>query len=138
MWRDLTETDLAGTLSEKEIAAYRQSAAGAEGGDPIAALLTRTARLVRSYIRAGGRVSLPSDDASIPEAMVSPACDYAAFDVLKRMPVAVGEDRRRAREQAISLFERLAEGRVVPESPDGEDSASERRASFLPRRRLLD
>ena len=125
MWRTLTEADLTATLSAKEVAVYRASATAASSGDvdPVADLLARTAQMVRSYVRAGGRVALSPEGETIPEGLISPACDYAAFDVLKRMPVAVGEDRRRAREQAIELFDRVAAGKVTPESEDGEGSA---------------
>lgn len=124
MWRALTEADLLATLSATEISTYRQSARGADASvDPVADLLSRTAQMVRGYVRAGGRVAVAPGGATIPEGLVSPACDYAAYDVLKRLPVAVGEDRRRAREQAIELFERVAAGKVTPESEDGEGSA---------------
>ena len=139
MWRELTEADLISTLSEKEVEAYRKSADGAaDGGDPVSALLSRTARLVRSYLRAGGRTTLSADGEQIPEGFVSPACDYAAYDVLKRMPVAVGEDRRRARDQAVALFEQAAAGRIVPESADADDAAAQPRPNYMRRRRLLD
>lgn len=139
MWRTLTEADLTATLSAKEVAAYRASAAAASTGavDPVADLLERTAQMVRSYVRAGGRVALSPEGETIPEGLISPACDYAAYDVLKRLPVAVGEDRRRARDQAIALFGAVANGSVVPESDTGEgtNGSSPR---YTRRRMLLD
>ena len=115
-WRRLTKADLAGTLSQKEIDVYRQSAPA--GSDPVAGLLSRTAEMVRGYCRAGRSVRVPADDGLVPESLVSAACDYAAFDVLKRFPTPVGEDRRRARDQALELFKAVAAGNVIPESAD--------------------
>lgn len=139
MWRALTEADLVATLSAKEVAAFRESAGAASSGalDPVADLLARTAQMVRSYIRAGGRITLSPEGGRVPEGLISPACDYAAFDVLKRMPVAIGEDRRRAREQAIAIFEQVASGRVIPESEAGEGAvnASPR---YIRKRKILD
>ena len=139
MWRTLTEADLTATLSAKEVAVYRASATAASSGDvdPVADLLARTAQMVRSYVRAGGRVALSPEGETIPEGLISPACDYAAFDVLKRMPVAVGEDRRRARDQAIALFDHVASGRIVPESDSGEGSTGSS-PRYIRKRMLLD
>lgn len=134
MWREITEADVVSTLSRKEVDAYQKSTD--EGTVPIEELCRRTAQMVRSYIRAGARVNVSADGETIPEGLISPACDYLAFDILKRMPVPVGEDRRRAREQAIALFDELAAGKVVPESVD---AAEVRRSpSYARRRRILD
>lgn len=138
MWRSLAESDLIATLSAKEVAAFRASAAASGGDvDPVADLLSRTVQMVRAYIRAGGRVALSPDGTTMPEGLISPACDYAAYDVLKRLPVAVGEDRRRARDQAIALFGAVANGTVVPESDTGEgtNGSSPR---YTRRRMILD
>lgn len=115
-WRRPTESDLAATLSQKEIETFRQSS-GLEGGDPVADLLLRTAETVRSFCRSCPGLRL-GPAGTLPEALVSPAMDYAAYDVLKRLPVKVGDDRRRAREDALALFEKVAAGRVKPESAD--------------------
>ena len=134
MWRSITEADVVSTLSRKEVDAFRQSVD--EGGTLLDDLCRRTAQMVRAYIRAGARVSVSADGDTIPEGLISPACDYLVFDLLKRMPVPVGEDRRRAREQAIALFDDLAAGKVIPESVD---AAEVRRSpSYARRRRILD
>lgn len=124
MWRTLTFDDIAATLSSRELEAFRQSSP-IGGDDPVDALLSRTAGLVRSYIRANGHVGLSRVPASLPESLISPACDYAAFDILKRMPVPISEDRRRAREQAIALFEKIARREVTPEPDHPDDGAGQ-------------
>lgn len=120
-WRKPTKADLAGTLSQKEIDLYRQSAAPSGGrGDPVADLLERTAEMVRGYCRANRSLRVSSVAGTIPESLVSPAMDYAAFDVLKRFPTPVSEPRQKARDAAVALFERVADGDFTPEDAEGE------------------
>ena len=61
---------------------------------------------------------------TLPESLVSPAMDYAAADVLKRMNVPLNEDRRKARERAEELFRDVAAGKYTPESDGADDAAS--------------
>ena len=118
-WRRPDEDDLAATLSQREIDAYRQSASPG-GSDPVARLLSRTAALVRGYVATNGKVARMGPPGTLPESLVSPAMDYAAADVLKRVNVPLNEDRRKARERAEELFRDVAAGKYTPES-DGAD-----------------
>lgn len=129
-WRRITEADLAATISQRELDAYRRSP-GADGADPVDALLARTAAMVRGYCRANTAVSLSADPLAVPDSLVSAAADYAAYDILKRMPVPVNEDRRKAREAAVALFEAVASNKMTPESDGSADSAAARAASPL-------
>lgn len=121
-WRTVDENDLAATLSQGEIDAFRQDAS-LDGSDPVARLLARTVAMVRGYIATNGKVRRMGRSGTLPESLISPAMDYAAADVLKRMNVPLNEDRRKARERAENLFERVAKGEHTPES-DGADDAS--------------
>lgn len=121
-WRALTEQDLIGTLSGAEAEAFRRSSFGVPPGDPVPMLLARTCELVRGYVRSNGRVRMGAAG-TVPASLVSPAVDYAVYDLLKRLPQEVGEDRRRAREQAIALFEAIAARRVTPEGADEEEES---------------
>jgi hypothetical protein len=125
MWRELTETDLAATLAQSEIDAYRRSGP-LDGADPVVLLLDRTAALVRSWISCNGGVRL-GPVKTIPEGLISPAMDYAAADLLKRIGRPLTEDRRRARERAEGLFEKIAQGVFKPESynPGGDTDAAD-------------
>ena len=118
-WRPVDEGDLAATLSQQEIDAYRRSAS-LDGSDPVARLLARTAALVRGYVATNGKVARMGPPGTLPESLVSPAMDYAAADVLKRVNVPMNEDRRKARERAEELFRDVAAGKYTPES-DGAD-----------------
>lgn len=122
-WRTVDENDLAATLSQQEVDAYRRSAS-LDGSDPVARLLSRTAALVRGYIATNGKVARMGPSGTLPESLVSPAMDYAAFDVLKRVNVPVNEDRRRARERAEDLFRDVAQGKYTPEADGADDAAS--------------
>ena len=122
-WRTVDENDLAATLSQQEVDAYRRSAS-LDASDPVARLLSRTAALVRGYIATNGKVARMGPSGTLPESLVSPAMDYAAFDVLKRVNVPVNEDRRRARERAEDLFRDVAQGKYTPEADGADDAAS--------------
>jgi phage gp36-like protein len=135
-WRTLTESDLNATLSAQEVEAFRRSADWAS--DPVEALLTRTAEYVRGYLRQSG-VAMSPTAATIPEGLVSPACDYAAYDVLKRMPRDVARDRADARRAAVELFEAVAKGnyKVEPYGSD-DDSGGGASPSFVVPDHILD
>ena len=122
-WRTVDENDLAATLSQQEVDAYRRSAS-LDGSDPVARLLSRTAALVRGYIATNGKVARMGPSGTLPESLISPVMDYAAFDVLKRVNVPVNEDRRRARERAEDLFRDVAQGKYTPEADGADDAAS--------------
>ena len=119
MWVEVTETDLAATIAQREIDAYRRSGPN-DGSDLVAELLRRTVSHVRGWISCNGDVRL-GPSGTIPEGLVSPAMDYAAADLLKRIDRPLNDDRRKARERAEILFEKIAQGAYKPESytPDG-------------------
>ena len=117
MWRTITLDDIAATLSQAELDAYRRSASdGAGAPDPVGDLLARTAEMIRGYIRANTSVRLNPAPWTLPDSLISPACDYAAYDVLKRMPVKITEPRQKARDAArVRLRSALASLGYTPE-----------------------
>lgn len=115
-WRAITANDVAATLSQREVDGYQRS--GGDNLNPLGTLIERTTARVRLSVRSNGRVRMSPDAATLPLSLISPACDYMAFDILKRLDVEVGEDRRRARQQAIDLFDRIERGDVTPEGWD--------------------
>ena len=122
-WRAVDENDLAATISQGEIDAFRQDAS-LDGSDPVARLLSRTVAMVRGYIATNGKVRRMGRSGTLPESLISPAMDYAAADVLKRLAVPHNDDRRKARERAEDLFKDVAAGKYTPESDDADDTAS--------------
>ena len=115
-WRAITATDVAATLSQREVDGYQRS--GGDNLNPLGTLIERTTARVRLSVRSNGRVRMSHDATLVPLSLISPACDYMAFDILKRLDVEVGEDRGRARQQAIDLFDRIERGEVTPEGWD--------------------
>ena len=122
-WSTVDETDLAATISQDEIDAYRASGP-VDGSDLVARLLSRTVAMVRGYIATNGKVARMGPSGTLPESLISPAMDYAAAEILKRQNVELNEDRRKARERAEDLFRDVASGKYTPESDDADDTAS--------------
>lgn len=111
-WRKLTENDLIATLSRKEVDAYRNDFEV----DAVAVLLADTASWARGYIRTNGNVKLSPDESEIPASCVSPAMDFAAFRILKRLNLNPNEARTKAYNDALDYFKDVAAGRINPES----------------------
>lgn len=129
MWRKPNLQDLSATLSEKEIEAYRNSI-NSEVADPVEDLLFRGASFVRGFCRANRAIKLSPLECEIPESLVSPLCDYVAYDVLKRLPLAINEDRKQARENALALFKDVASGNLIPESYETNEESIHARPAF--------
>ena len=113
-WRTVSETDLAATLSQAEIDAYRASGP-IDGSDRVEVLLQRTVSTVRGWISCNGSVRM-GPLGTLPLSLISPAMDYAAYDLLKSQDMEVNETRTKARERAEQLFEKIATGVFKPES----------------------
>lgn len=122
-WRKATAEDLRRSISETEVEAYG-NAANDGGDDRVEALLVRTTRLVRGYLRANRRIRLPKDELLLPDTLIAPAMDYAAFDVVAVVPVDNMEDRRTRRRDAIRVFEQAASDQFYVESYEPEDESA--------------
>ena len=113
-WRTVDETDLAATVSQGEIDAFRADGP-TDGSDPVARLLQSTVDAVRGYISCNGAVRM-GPSGTIPRGLVIPAMDYAMGKVLNRIGFPLTEDRRKALEAATALFEKISQGAITPES----------------------
>ena len=120
-WRIPVEADLAAALSQREIDAFRASPGRSGDGDPVRAILDQAAAEARAACRSNGKVRLAPAANAIPDSLMRAVMAIVAFDILKRLPVPVGEDRRLAKDDALKLLKKVAEGRIVPES-DGEET----------------
>ena len=119
-WRKVTEDDLAATLAQAEVDAYRRSGPQ-DGSDPVARLIASTADYVRGLVACNGAVRM-GPAGTIPNGLVIPAMDYAMGKVLVRISRPLNDDRREALRKAQELFEKIAKGEITPESytEDGE------------------
>ena len=123
-WTKPTEQDLAGTLSQREIDSYRVSPAASGASDPVADVIGAAADLARGYCRSNGNLRL-GPAGTVPRSLMAPVLDIAAYNLLKRLPVAIRGERRAAFEEAMRILRDVAEGRTTPEGHDeAEDAAS--------------
>ena len=113
-WREVDENDLAASVPQGAIDAFRQDGA-LDGSDPVARLLESTVSLVRSYCSMNGSVRM-GPPGTIPAGLVIPAMDYAMAKVLNRLAVPLSEDRRSALRKAEETFDNIAKGVITPES----------------------
>lgn len=144
-WRKPETRDLTAKLNQRELDAFRQHPDFKTMADPAADILEQTAEMVRGYCRTNKQVRMSPELGSIPEGLISPAMDYAAYDILKRINVAVNDARKAAWEKAIELFEKVASGQYIPESwsddetPEGDASSNRATPQFTvnARRKIL-
>lgn len=113
-WREVDENDLAASVSQGEIDAFRRDG-GLDGSDPVARHLESTVALVRNYCSMNGSVRM-GPPGTIPAGLVIPAMDYAMAKVLNRLAVPLSEDRRNALRKAEETFDNIAKGVITPES----------------------
>lgn len=129
-WTKLTRDDLTATLSQREIEARSKSTGFSD--DAADAQLAQTAAAVRGFVRAGG-VRIPAEAGLIPPSLVPFALDFAAYRLLKRFNVAVGEERRKAYDAAMDVFKAVAAGKMAVEpAEESEDATSSALPSFVP------
>lgn len=137
-WRKPVLRDIAAKLNQKELDAYRIHPDFKSAVDPVLDLLEMTAETVRGFCRTNKQVRMCPTIGTIPETLMTFAMDCAAYDVLTRVNVKVGEDRKAKWEKALDMFEKVAKGELIPESWDdgSEDDTSQNKAmpSFNARR----
>lgn len=117
MWRELTESDVLGVLSEPEAAAYQSSAIGS-GQDVLADVLGQVVNHCRGYIADNAQNSL-AEGLTLPERCLRPALHLIRKDLLTRLDLEVSEDRRKDASEALRFFERVADGKISIEQPTG-------------------
>lgn len=139
-WREITKEDLTATLNEKEVERFGSDFSLDDA--PLTQQLKNITATVRGYIRSGRKCRMSPNEAEVPEFLISPAMDYAAFNILKRLRLPVNESRSRAYDRAANLFEKVASGDIVPEDydenvSDVEPAAQLARPAFTKRSRRL-
>lgn len=124
-WKKPTEADLSAYLSQDEIDAFRQSMGYVADGrmkDPVDTLLEDTATMVRGYCH----VTLDDDPFTIPQSLMSSAMVVARHRLLTRMQLDVNESRKEDYRRSMEHLSLVAEGKVLVESPTGEEDDSTR------------
>jgi hypothetical protein len=117
MWRTLTEDDILGVLNATEASVYQTVVIG-DGQDALADAITAVVNQCRGYIADHPGNEL-AEGLTLPERVHLSALHIIRVELLTRLDLEVSEDRRRAKSDAIRFFERVADGRVSIEAPDG-------------------
>ena len=129
-WKKPTLEDFFATLDAEEAALFARNEQDDQA--PIDQQIAMTVSHVRGFIRSGRKCRMPSDESLLPDMLITPAMDFAAFNLLKRLRRNVNESRTKAYDRACSLFEKIGTGTIVPEDY-GEDPASVEPESTLAR-----
>lgn len=117
-WRAPTEDDLLGSISNAELTAYRAAVISDDQTDPATKKLAATVVYVRGFI-AANKINTLGTAGTLPDALIGPAMDYLAIDIIKRIPGRkVSEERSDARKAAIKLFEQVAANKFAIEEPE--------------------
>ena len=112
MWKQPTIEDLKASLSDIETQVFGQEHFDEQ---PLLDQLANSVAHVRGFVRSGRKCRMPDDQTLLPDFLIAPAIDYAAFNLLKRLRLVVNESRTKAYERACSLFEKVGSGQIVPE-----------------------
>jgi hypothetical protein len=132
-WRALTEADILQRLSGAELEALREAALADSQADPVAAQIAQTVDFVRGYIAANASNTLGPVD-TLPERLILPAVDILCVDISTRaagMLIDPDGQRAKAKQDAIRLVERVADGKYAVEAP--ETATTETASSSTPK-----
>lgn len=116
-WRPLTESDVLGVLNALETAAYQSAAIGV-GQVVLTDVIGQVVNHCRGYIADNAANALAAG-VTLPERCLRPALHLIRKDLLTRLDIEVSKDRSDDAREAIRFFERVAEGKVQIEQPEG-------------------
>ncbi len=117
MWREPTEADVLDVLNAPETIAY-QAAAKRTGQDVLAGIFKKVVDFCRGYIGDNPANQLAAG-MTLPDRAMRPAMHLVRVDLLTRLGREVDEDRRTAGKEALRFFERVSDGKVQIEQPEG-------------------
>jgi hypothetical protein len=117
MWREITEADVLGTLSAAENSAFRY-ASTESGSDVLGSVVRSAVQQARGYIADNPQNTLAPGD-TLPERCIRPALHWIRRDLITRLDLEVTKDRVDAAREATHFFERVADGKITIEAPEG-------------------
>ena len=118
-WKQITEQNLVAALSRHEVEVYRRDFEV----ETVDLLIADVTAEVRDYVASNGNVRMDPDTRNIPPSCVAKALDILAIRVLKRINVQPVQVRIDAAKSAEEYFQKIAEGRITPQSYDTDTSA---------------
>ena len=116
-WREPTESNILDVLSAPEKTAFL-AAAKAAGQDVLAGVFSKVVNFCRGYIGDNKANKLAAGE-TLPDRVMRPAMHIARKDLLTRLNMAVSQDRADDAKEAVRFFERVADGKVEIELPEG-------------------
>lgn len=116
-WRELTEDDVLGVLNVAETEAYQFSVIG-DDQNPREDAIRGVVQQCRGYIGDFASNQL-AEGLTLPERVILPALHLVRVELMNRLDITVSEDRRMAARAAMRFFERVSEGKVAIERPEG-------------------
>ena len=119
-WKKITEQNLVAAMSRREVEAYRRDFEV----ETVDLLIADVTAEVRDYIASNGNVRLDPDETKIPPGCVAKALDILVIRVLKRINLQPVQVRIDAAKAAEDYFQKIAEGRINPQSYDVGTGAS--------------
>jgi len=138
MWRELTGTDVLGVLNEPEKLAYeRVAAAGTQ--DVMLDVLTTVVNQCRGYI-GDNKANKLAAGVTLPERTHLSALHLIRVELLTRLDLEVSDARAKAAANALRFFERVSDGRVQIEQPEGatdDSGVSQQIEGSAPKQRLF-
>lgn len=111
--------DLAATLSQVEIDGFNNSPDFNSQENPSGRVIADAAEMVRGYLRKlenKGAIKIHPDDGYIPQGLMNPCMDIAAFKMVKRFNLEPTEARKRAYEEAMQVLRDVGNELMIPES----------------------
>jgi|GEM_PF-2365672 len=117
MWRELTEADLLGVLNAYETDAYQAAAIG-QGQNPLADATAAVVNQCRGYI-GDNPANQVAAGLTLPERVLLSALHILRVEMLTRLDIEVSKARDDAKKEAIRFFERVSDGKVQIEQPEG-------------------
>jgi phage gp36-like protein len=120
-WITLTKTDLLSALNSAEAAAYNVAVAG--GIDPADEIILTVVHEARGHIEDHPGNRLAAGD-TVPARIKHHVLAIIRFRILTRLDQEVSEDRRTEYRDGRRFLERVSEGKVSIEKPEGEIDTS--------------
>lgn len=127
-WKKPTNEDLVATLSQVEVDQFNNSPDFQTQNSPSERVIADAAEMVRGYLRKlenKGAIKIHPEDGFIPQGLMNPCMDIAAFKMLKRFNLEPTEARKRAYEEAMQVLRDVGNELMIPESYTDEAASEE-------------
>jgi hypothetical protein len=135
-WITITTDDVRDYLADEQLQALRTQALGTDQADPLPAIISDVAALVRARVAANASNTLDATAERIPPELRGAACALVVEAAQGRLPgLGLTADQVRMANAARTLLRHVAEGKVAIEAPEGSgdegDSVQVSRQGFV-------